>query len=198
MVPGNQHPILTPALFGEDPLQGAVFMDCEASGLRSHSVPVEIAVAFADGRTEAMLVRPTADWLEHAQWDPTAEKIHKIPREEIMAAPTVEQVIVWLDRVIQPGMHVLSDNPSYEAMWCQRLYKAAGRDLPFQVLDWSSLMNGLFQAAQATQAQASAIMERVAADYPAPHRAAPDALRMAMMARGASGATMKQSRIPSA
>ncbi len=188
-------PLATPALFRDDPLPGALFMDCEASGLGPRSVPVEIALSRADGRTESMLVRPTEDWLLHAQWDPQAALIHRIPQAEILAAPAVEQVVAWLDRIVLPGTHVLSDNPAFEAMWAARLYRAVGRERPFEVLDWGQLMRGLFTNRNLAQAEASAVMERVAAAYPAPHRAAPDALRMAMMARAATGISMRPAEI---
>jgi len=63
-----------------------VFYDCEASC--GGGLPIEIGWAFADSTTgeihsEGHLIKPPPSWDLAAVWDPDAEKLHKITRDEL-------------------------------------------------------------------------------------------------------------------
>src|SRR5690606_41951734 len=58
-----------------------VFLDFEASSLSERSYAIEVGWVFADGREEDHLIRAAPEWTD---WDPSAEAIHGISRNELL------------------------------------------------------------------------------------------------------------------
>lgn len=56
-------------------------VDVEASGLSIRGYPIEVGVVLEDGTRYEALIKPQADW---TYWDKSAQKIHNIPREQLM------------------------------------------------------------------------------------------------------------------
>lgn len=105
-------------------------IDVEASGFGSNSYPIEIGVAFADGRKFCRLIKPEDDW---NYWDPNAEAVHQITRKHIerhghSAAAVAKQLNHHLK-----GMTVYSDCWTVDKPWLDRLFFAANLQTTFQV-----------------------------------------------------------------
>ena len=72
-------------------------LDYESSGLDDNTYPIEIGIAIkrsaaAPIESWGSLIRPCAAWTEFGYWNPEAEQIHHIARQELAEAPTLEQV----------------------------------------------------------------------------------------------------------
>jgi hypothetical protein len=78
---------------------------------------------------------------------------------------------------------VVSDAPQHDDWWLGRLYAAAGREKSLAVGDVERLYGGLAQEAGLDPAEAAQLLTRSEQIYPHPHRAGPDALRLAKAAR---------------
>jgi hypothetical protein len=102
-----------------------VFLDFEASSLGKKSYPIEVAWVFEDGRSEAHLIRPAATWID---WNPAAEEIHHIPREELLKNGTDHKIVA--ERMVNEldGHDLLASAPSWDGKWLSALLRAAGMD----------------------------------------------------------------------
>lgn len=104
-----------------------VFIDFEASSLAEDSWPIEVGLAWLDGRkiiTHSSLIRPQPDWSLGA-WHEDIAKIHKIPLVDLNDAPVTEEVAGWLYKLIA-GRPIISDAPSFDEKW---LRKSRGTEL---------------------------------------------------------------------
>jgi hypothetical protein len=73
----------TPDMAGNMPSADTpLIIDVEASGFGSGSYPIEIGLALDDGHKYCALILPEPDWTD---WDPEAERIHRIPRDILEA-----------------------------------------------------------------------------------------------------------------
>lgn len=121
---------------GELSLQRIVFYDVEASSLSAESYPIQVgwAEVLPTGaiRSEAMLIRRAAGWLD---WSAEAERIHWITRSQLEEhGRPIEEVVAALDAAFEKGV-VVSDHPSWEVFWSDRLYRAAGRKRGWRIGD---------------------------------------------------------------
>jgi len=160
-----------------------VFLDVEASSLNQHSFPIEVGWVLDDEREpEAVLISPHPTWDVDQGWSPHSEKLHGISLSLLQAEGiTAEEACRRLDLAFE-GCILVSDNRAHESRWLNLLAEAAGHR-PWAVGDVNALYGGLAALAgldQAEAARAVILTERV---YPHPHRAGPDALRMAKAAR---------------
>jgi hypothetical protein len=160
-----------------------VFLDFEASSLADQSYPIEVGWVFEDGRGEAHLIKPVAAWTD---WNPRAEALHRISREELAAHG--EPVEVVAHRVLeQLSAHpVYVSAPSWDGKWLSVLFRAAGvprhamrlRDTDFaQVEAVIALLEPLVPVAD-LKPRVEVVVQRardIAAYKPAKHRALPDA-----------------------
>ncbi|CAN7238639.1 hypothetical protein LJR219_000941 [Phenylobacterium sp. LjRoot219] len=159
-----------------------VFLDFEASSLGPDSYPIEVGWAGEDGSLESWLIRPAPDWTD---WDPTAEALHGLSRERLLAAGQP------LEAVARRALEALSDHevyvsaPSWDGKWMSVLLRAAG--LPRHALR----LKDVDEAARAAVAEALpgrpddelamlatvflAAARRRLADEPPKHRALADA-----------------------
>ncbi|NYT73196.1 hypothetical protein HZU72_12260 [Halomonas sp. QX-2] len=146
------------------------FLDIEASGLEQpSSYPIEIGWADTFGNNEGFLIRPFRGW-DH--WDPLAEAIHGITRDEI----------------IEHGLHIidaaekLNDMLGFETVFCdaldtdyfwlKKLYEASGKEPSFKLAD-------IYQLHKILSDEHMASMKTILKDLPIPHRAQSDAARYA-------------------
>lgn len=98
-------------------------LDIEASGLGVGSYPIEIGIAFPDGRSECTLIVPTVDW---THWDKNAEALHGISRESlILNGRSPLTVALMLNELLQ-GEVVYSDAWGNDSVWLAKLFDAAG------------------------------------------------------------------------
>jgi DNA polymerase III epsilon subunit-like protein len=100
-----------------------VFLDFEASSLSKRSYPIEVGWVFEDGRSEAHLIRPALEWLD---WDPQAQAIHGIDREELIANGTPHDIVANRMVEVLSGHDLLASAPSWDGKWLSTLLRAAG------------------------------------------------------------------------
>lgn len=100
-----------------------VFLDFEASSLSKESYPIEVGWAAEDGSEEAHLIRPAPDWTD---WDSSAEAIHRISREQLMAEGEPHDRVARrvLEALAEADIYVTA--PSWDGMWLSKLLRAAG------------------------------------------------------------------------
>lgn len=154
-------------------IRDLIIMDVEASGLGPGSWPIEVGLAwFGAGavRTWSSLIRPEPGWDPEA-WDPVAEEIHGISREELTRAPAAWTVATeLLSRVA--GRTVFSDAPGHDGRWVRMLLDAQPAPAGVRILDFDRAVGAVCGARGADWAYER--LERTRT----PHRAGPDAERM--------------------
>ena len=150
------------------------FVDFEASGLGPGSWPIEVGSAWieeANVKTWSSLIRPEPAWDPDA-WSPQAAQVHRIDRADLEAAPNASVVAYeLLDRI--EGKHIVSDS-GHDRFWAE------------QLLETVDLIPPRFVTIEKVIAAACdgdpAIIKRIEAHLlatPRPHRAGPDAARLA-------------------
>jgi hypothetical protein len=161
-----------------------LFIDIEASGLGSASFPIEIGWVLDDeAEPESFLVRPHATWDFASGWSAQSAALHSIAPAMLEAEGlSVDEACTGLNEVTH-GRLVVSDAPQHDDWWLGRLYAAAGREKNWAVGDVERLYGGLAQEAGLEPTEAARLLAWIEQIYPHPHRAGPDALRLAKAAR---------------
>jgi DNA polymerase III epsilon subunit-like protein len=170
---------------GANPLPSLVFVDCEATGLHVQSYPVSVGLAWCDGRSQGMLVRPHADWASRP-WSPMSLRIHGItPARLVSEGRTAEEVANWINAECS-GRIVVSDAPAFESHWLGTLFSAVRIPPQFQLADISAVVSHFLQAAvphlsdEARQDIWLRASRQALLLYPHTHVAEEDALGVAM------------------
>lgn len=161
-----------------------LFIDIEASGLSSASFPIEIGWVLDDEvDSESFLIRPPKTWDFASGWSAQSAAIHGL-RPAMLEAEglSVDEACSRLDEVTH-GRLVVSDAPQHDSWWLNRLYAAAGQRMTWPVGDVERLYVGLAQEAGLDPTMAERLLTHIEQIYPHPHRAGPDALRLAKAAR---------------
>jgi hypothetical protein len=161
-----------------------LFLDIEASGLGSASFPIEIGWVLDDeAEPESFLIRPHETWDFGTGWSAHSAALHGIAPALLEAEGlSVDEACTRLDQATHRRL-VVSDAPQHDDWWLDCLYAAAGREKPWAVGDVERLYGGLAQEAGLDSAEAARLLTRIEQIYPHPHRAGPDALRLAKAAR---------------
>lgn len=150
-----------------------LFLDFEASSLAADSWPVEIglsSVSLEGVETWASLIRPRPTWSMDA-WNPHSALIHGIPRTELDAAPSADEVATMaLSRM--EGKILVSDAPEFEVRWLHRLLE--GRVVEgIKIADFDHIAARRFESRTLDWVYEGLERRR------APHRAGPDSARLA-------------------
>lgn len=161
--------------------QGAklVVLDLEASALGLGSYPIEVGLAIMEGgtapiRTWSTLVRPTADWEFRGVWSPAAQAVHGIPIHELRReGRPVDEVCMILNALLRPASRVVTDAPEYDRDWLARLFDGAGVEQRFYIGGIERLAIECLTKDELRQ------YEHLLRRSRAPHRAGPDAIRLA-------------------
>jgi len=174
----NAKPKVFPKLDSEAPR--LAFIDFEASGLGARTWPIEVGWAFEDGAGDSFLISPAPDW-SMDEWDPRAEKLHGITPK--MLSDLGLNASVACDRLTKAlgGCAVYSDAPDWDWFWMMRLFDAAGRKSPIRLKDFTTLMPAM------PASQKSTLLARADKEAPRRHRAAEDAIHLAVLHRLAAG-----------
>jgi hypothetical protein len=117
------------------------FIDFEASSLNDDGYPIEVGWVFADGRSEAHLIKPAAGWLD---WDAGAEALHRISRSMLQAGTPHDAVARRIVEVLA-GHAVYASAPSWDGKWLSVLLRAA--KLPRHALRLKDSDEAHFEAA---------------------------------------------------
>lgn len=165
-------------------------IDFEASALPCPgSYPIEVALAdVADGVVKAWLIRPTAAWLRDGVWDPSAERLHGIDKERLLAEGLAPEVVLKQLREALAGARVVSDAVAADDGWLAELHRAGHieNDLRLEPLK-DVLGEILCLRGRALEGAFEDAREGAYRRFPSVHRAAPDARRTAETIRIALG-----------
>lgn len=155
-----------------------VFIDFEASGLGPESWPIEIGCAWiSDGapKVRASLIRPRPDW-PMAAWSEESARVHGVTIAVLAMARDADAVVEDFGPLLF-GVNLVSDAREFDQFWLDRLL---GRPGP-RIADFHDTAHRLIGGS----AHALDWVYETLARTPAPHRAGPDARRLAKaMAEG--------------
>lgn len=162
-----------------------VILDFEASSLSNASFPIEVGVAVAlgsDGPVHvwSSLIQPARNWIAGQDWDAAAESVHHIAASSLAQGQTTLEIAQTLNQVIGLAGHAYCDGGYYDAMWMERLFKAAGCAATFELWD----MSRLFVSDPRRFRCFTALLD----EKPPPHRAGDDAARLCSALVQADGA----------
>lgn len=117
--------------------EAPALLDIEASGFGRGSYPIEVGFVLGNGETLCMLIQPAEHW---THWDPAAERLHQITREELQlhGCPIRDVVEVLNDRLC--GRTLFSDGWVHDYTWLAVLYEAAHRVPTFRLESLGALL----------------------------------------------------------
>ena len=154
-------------------------IDFEASCLPRHgrSYPIEVGIADGAGWMRSWLIRPDSEWAGWT-WTAEAETLHGIDRDQLMReGEAPRDVMIALNAVA--GAHRVVADHDLDRRWLATLADAAGIAAEFRIGHIGQLLDE-WQPAPARLEHALAVAD---ARVPVRHRAAPDALWLATLAK---------------
>jgi len=169
---------ITMPIEGAEEYETMLWIDVESSGLHDGSYPIEIGWCGASLESTAFLIRPVSSWTA-ADWSPASERMHGISRQRLVqCGQDPVDVGHWLNAACS-GKTVLSDNPSHDARWLDRLYDDVGILREFDIQDAVHAAGVAAGLSRISQEEADSILARIYSKFPHPHRAGPDSRRSA-------------------
>lgn len=165
-------------------LSGPVFIDFEASSLSPESWPIEVGLAWLDGKrvaVESKLIRPRPEWPE-SDWNAESQSVHGIPRPDLDDASLPDVVAKWLLGTVE-GRSLVSDAPEFDQRWLNRLLGCRGPE----IADFDSV---LWEAFSSEGCVAPGRLHRAYKNMrsrPTLHRAGADAANLAYAWRAGIG-----------
>lgn len=114
-----------------------IFIDFEASSLSAKSWPIEVGIARLDADdvvVKSKLICPHDSW-SMTEWHPESEAVHGIPRGDLNAAGSAEDVAKWLQQECA-GRVLVSDAPEFDQRWLDTLMQTAGETAGMQIDDF--------------------------------------------------------------
>ena len=160
--------------------QAVAVIDLEASGLGYGTYPIEVGVALIRRLdqpvlTWSMLIKPTADWLKFGLWSSQSAAVHGILISELQeSGRAATDVADWLNATFATKTIVASDAPRHDQDWLDTLFRAADREQLFTLRHLEVLTSGF---SSDDLRQLAYLLKR----SPVPHRAGPDASRLATL-----------------
>lgn len=153
-----------------------VVIDFEATALSTDSYPIEVGIAMAASsdasiETWSTLIKPDPSWAIEEQWDPDAERIHKISRWSLRDGMASPDVMRELNGRVAQGVQVWCDGGYYDEAWLHTLARASGLAPTFELHDLSETLQRNPDARQC-------YIAALAVSGPTPHRAGQDAQRI--------------------
>lgn len=139
-------------------------MDLEASGLGEASYPIEVAWIAADGeRQDSFLINPksVSGW---RYWDEHAEEVHGIDHDDLVRdGISAQDACKRLNQHLQ-GCIVITDAPTYDRFWLERLYDACRCEPTFRVEGLEVILDSAQLARFASEAEGAIRRHRALAD----------------------------------
>lgn len=157
-----------------------IFIDFKASSLSSDSWPIEIGLAWIEGRDvafESKLIQPNPDW-SLDDWSEESAAVHNIPFNELSTAEPAADVAHWLKETVGDDV-LVSDAPEFDQRWLDRLIATIGEPARqidgFDRLVWISFSreDGIVAPGEIDK------VYKTRAERPTTHRAGADAADMA-------------------
>jgi hypothetical protein len=168
--------------------QPLLFVDVEASSLAPNGYPIEIGWApdasAADGEgCGGVLVSPTPAWQEEGHWSEESAAVHRIPRDVLIREGLdVMDVMPMLERAFA-GRLLVSDAIDSDLRWLAQLCDAADRPCPWRLHPLDAVRQGIVAELDLNPRTAFATLDLIEVKEPRPHRAGPDAARMARLTK---------------
>ena len=141
-----------------------IIIDIEASGFGAGSYPIEVGYVDRRGKPWCSLITPCDDW---AHWNQTAENLHHISREMLLAHGKSAHVIATHLNDTFLNQTLYSDGWLHDFTWLNCLFHAANisphfkfEDLrvvltPFQQSVWHNTKQSLLNELQISRHRAS-------------------------------------------
>jgi hypothetical protein len=160
------------------------FADVEASSLDKGSFPVEIDWCIDDDLDpESFLIAPAGEWDTEFGWSPVSQAVHGLRLEDLYGDGIDVHAAVLRMEGAFAGRVVVSDNPAFDDDWIGMVYEAARHPRSWTVTPLDDMYRLAAAAGHVDAATFVRAMHAVDAAHPHPHRAAPDAFRMARRVR---------------
>ena len=159
-------------------------VDIEASSIEEGSFPIEVGWCIDDDSPPvSFLISPDPGWDTTFGWSPISQAMHGITLEDLRRDGI--DVVSAAGRIEAAFSHrrVVSDNPEFDDFWLSLIYEAAGISKGWTV---GHVEDAYRSAVRANPVDAKTFVrghDAVERAYPHPHRAGPDALRMAKKVR---------------
>ena len=162
-----------------------VFYDCEASCIGG--LPIEIGWAFVERSTDKIqsrsyLVKPPSHWDMQPLWDPDAEKLHRISRDQLIARGCPPFEIARRMNEALAGRELFSDAPADDERWLRIIFDEAGLAPTFTIrkLHADVVLTQLAAKLGWDSTAYEAAKAEVACISPRTHRAEADARHLAV------------------
>jgi DNA polymerase III epsilon subunit-like protein len=162
-----------------DPEHRVAVLDIEASGFGPQSYPIEVGVAIITTaakpvETWSSLIQPAKEWLSSGHWSPSSAQVHGISIGQLQRdGYPAPKVCAQLNALLK-GATVVTDAPTFDQPWLDRLFAAAEAEQTFVVRHLDFVADSLLPD---ERRQYSHLLRR----SKAPHRAEADAFRLAAM-----------------
>jgi hypothetical protein len=165
--------------------QPILFIDLEASSLDPRGYPIEIGWAAAHDLVsvthDSLLIRPTIDWRESGHWSEESAAVHRISWGDLTRdSMDVLDVFPRIDAAFA-GQMLVSDAPDPDLRWLAMVYEAVDRPCPWRLHDLALVRRGIVAEMDLNPRTAFAALDLEETKEPRPHRAGPDAVRMARL-----------------
>lgn len=161
-----------------------LYVDVEASSIEKGSFPIEVGWCVDDeAPPESFLLTPAACWDAEHGWSSVSQGFHGITLHDLRSnGIDVQAAAARIEAEFGHRM-VVSDNPGFDEFWLGMIYEAAGLPKRWEVLHVEEAHKACVAAEPISAAAFVRAFEAVERAYPHPHRAGPDALRMAKKGR---------------
>lgn len=144
-------------------------LDIEASGIGSHSYPIEVGITLSSGETYSRLIKPIDSW---THWELQAELLHRISREQLLSnGVSLTQVCHELNELCENRI-LYSDAWVHDSSWLNKLFGFAGILPKFSISPIETLLGDGWTANKWLNVKKQ-VIQRLGIR---PHRALSDAL----------------------
>jgi len=163
----------------ERDIQNMWFIDIEASDGGPDAMPIEIGsarIAGPDGERRTYwcgsLIKPDPSWTQI--WSPHAERVHGIPRSALQSAQPARIIALnTFNQLSLAGRIIVSDSPGNDQPWLDRLLSTIGKEDQIRIISVWEALNGRVEQDNLVR------MKEWLRENKGPHRAGPDAARLA-------------------
>jgi hypothetical protein len=164
-----------------DFISSLLFVDLEASGLSDTSYPTEFGICGLDLKPTSFLIKPRPEW-ENAEWSPIAQLMTGIGKDLLQAEGIDADLAGERIEEAMAGRPVASDNTEEDSFWLQRLKPMWMHEGLRTIKEFEK--NAVYDLSRQMGGEAfDRLIRKARKLYPHPHRAGPDAMRMAAMFR---------------
>ena len=103
-------------------IRSPVFIDFEASSLSENSWPIEVGIAWLEGRRveiRSKLIKRHNSW-DLDDWSEVSAAVHNIPYSDLENVESAEGIAQWLIETVG-DQRLVSDAPEFDQRWFDRL-----------------------------------------------------------------------------